>query len=280
MMQTVNSAEPLSKPHAICTAEDPSPLSPMDATNESEEPNGGAELLQSPGRTPPAVLSMGTKRRRRETPTRRQGECESVPSSAAPSPLGGAEAEAPAASPDSARKIWMRPCNGCGVELHVRRTKCPDCGSVQLSKRAALSAKEAAAREAVEAQEQARLAVEAEIAASSLKLIAQAPKAAEPAMDASALPKGMPVSPSAQLPSPMASAAPTSESGTAGTAAARAQAISAAVAKLTPEARTKLRRLHKLRALLANVPASMRSAADSGADADAIAILASVAARC
>ena len=34
------------------------------------------------------------------------------------------------------RRIWMRACNDCGNELHVRRTKCTECGSLQSSKRA------------------------------------------------------------------------------------------------------------------------------------------------
>ena len=40
------------------------------------------------------------------------------------------------------RKIWMRPCNECGEELHVRRTRCTACGATQVSKRAITSTKE------------------------------------------------------------------------------------------------------------------------------------------
>ena len=40
------------------------------------------------------------------------------------------------------RKIWMRPCNHCGEQLHVRRTRCTACGAAQVSKRAMTRAKE------------------------------------------------------------------------------------------------------------------------------------------
>ena len=75
--------------------------------------------------------------------------------------------------------------------------------------------------------------------------------------------------------------------------AARAHAIAQAIARLSPAGLLKLRRLHKLRVLLTKVPAeaqgvlrappappappSTRSAQGKAADADAIAMLASVA---
>ena len=37
--------------------------------------------------------------------------------------------------PPERRAIWLRSCNHCGVDLHVRRTVCTECGQRQVSKR-------------------------------------------------------------------------------------------------------------------------------------------------
>lgn len=189
------------------------------------------------------------------------------------------------------RKIWLRPCNGCGFELHVRRTRCTACGVEQVSKRAALNAKEEAARAERQQLEAQRMAQEAEDAASSLKAISQLPSPAKPVVAAAAAAVAADedeAPPAAEA--PVIAAPETTGPTSAAATATRAQAISAAMARLSPEARTKLKRLHKLRALLANVPAGvqatlgasgvMRAAASGGgASDDAIAMLASVACR-
>lgn len=50
----------------------------------------------------------------------------------------------------ASRPIWMRECNECGEQLHVRRTRCTACGAAQVSKRQceATSAAQADAEEA------------------------------------------------------------------------------------------------------------------------------------
>ena len=67
------------------------------------------------------------------------------------------EAAALAGDGNPERKIWMRPCNECGFDLHVRRTKCTECGAVQMSKRAAEHAKVTAERAVIEALDEEQM---------------------------------------------------------------------------------------------------------------------------
>ena len=281
------------------------PLSECDdSPNESESASGAEEPnVGSPGRTPPIV---GTKRSGKFTPARRVAQrtgddC----ASGAPSPChDGSSTSSPsgahlALSPDSERKIWMRACNMCGHELHVRRTKCTTCGSLQMSKRMMLTANEEKERQERAARDQATMAAEAALAASSLKLIATQPSPAVNSAPATADAYALlavngtaaafeAVSSAAIVDEP--AAAPAGPTAAAVAPAARAHAIAQAIARLSPAGLLKLRRLHKLRVLLTKVPAeaqgvlrappappSTRSAQGKAADADAIAMLASVA---
>lgn len=220
-----------------------------------------------------------------------------TPNSTAFSPSGSVGTPS-ASSPD--RKIWMRACNGCGFELHVRRVRCTSCGEMQMSKRAyaaALEEKRTAAEKAdeevalaytsAEAQAEAQAAAEAEEAeaASSLALIASPAKKAPPARaDAAAAAAGastVNVADDQPTSLPPTSPAPSSSS------------VVSQLARLTPEQITKLRRMQKLRALLAKLPpgtqlpasagrpapaaGSSSSSAAHAPSADAIAMLASVA---
>ena len=196
----------------------------------------------------------------------------------------------------------MRACNMCGHELHVRRTKCTSCGSLQMSKRTMLSANEEKERQERAARDQATMAAEAALAASSLKLIATQPSPAVDSAPATADAYALlavngtaaafeAVSSAAIVDEP--AAAPAGPTAAAVAPAARAHAIAQAIARLSPAGLLKLRRLHKLRVLLTKVPAeaqgvlrappappappSTRSAQGKAADADAIAMLASVA---
>ena len=279
------------------------PLSECDySPNDSESASGAEEPnIGSPGRTPPIV---GTKRSGKYTPARRVSQrtgddC----ASGAPSPChDGSSTSSPtgahhlALSPDSERKIWMRACNMCGHELHVRRTKCTSCGSLQMSKRTMLSANEEKERQERAARDQATMAAEAALAASSLKLIATQPSLAVDSAPATADAYALlavngtasdfeAVSSAAIVDEPAAT--PAEPTAAAVAPAARAHAIAQAIARLSPAGLLKLRRLHKLRVLLTKVPAeaqgvlrappSTRSAQGKAADADAIAMLASVA---
>lgn len=212
------------------------------------------------------------------------------------------EAAALAGDGNPERKIWMRPCNECGFDLHVRRTKCTECGAVQMSKRAAEHAKVTAERAVIEALDEEQLRKEAETAASQLtKIFAAAPALPPPpppppadtrlAADMSMPPPSKAVVPAASQPKQSSSLPP-----------AKVAAQKAAYAALSEEGKLKLQRLLKLRALLNSVPKSCHeelrelgrkkraaaaatttkaSAARSpatAAAADAIAMLASVAA--
>ena len=314
-MNAPMSIDDLAKPHPIQT-EGPT-VSPFEAecdeSNESESVSGAEEAAcDSPGITPPAS-AISNKRPSGHTPTRRVvaqrvGESHaSASKSAARAPLAEAsEAKSPvstSSSPD--RKSWMRACNGCGIELHVRRTKCTECGMVQMSKRAALTAKEEAVRHEQEARERAALAEEAERAASSLKLIAQtsapspedaltllavkqgaAAKASAAVEAPAAAEVAAPAAP-APAPAPALPDAPEAPPAAASSAATRALALKQAMARLSPEAMLKLRRYHKLRALLEKVPAAVQAqlraeesaACARGGAADAIAMLADAACR-
>jgi len=192
--------------------------------------------------------------------------------------MPGSPADATASSPSGSspdRKIWMRACNGCGHELHVRRTKCTECGSLQSSKRSIATAKEEAERAATAACAASLLREEAEAAASQLTRIIAAAAPAE-AIDADACATGPAPSSSAEGEVRAASAV----SAKAAAAAARAKAFTETVARLSPDQLLKLRRMRKLRALLAKVPADAKPRAAvpvaNPAD-DAISMLASVA---
>ena len=71
------------------------------------------------------------------------------------------------------RPIWLRACNECGAELHVRRRNCTECGAVQVSRRSQ--------REAEAAALAAKNAAEAEDAAIGLTGLASVTKPAETA---------------------------------------------------------------------------------------------------
>jgi len=163
-----------------------------------------------------------------------------------------------------------------------------------------LSANEEKERQERAARDQATMAAEAALAASSLKLIATQPSvdSAPATADAYAL---LAVNGTASDFEAVSSAAivdelaatPAEPTAAAVAPAARAHAIAQAIARLSPAGLLKLRRLHKLRVLLTKVPAeaqgvlrappappappSTRSAQGKAADADAIAMLASVA---
>ena len=98
----------------------------------AEQQSAPGSLLPSPA----GVALSPTK-----TPSKSSGKGP-MPSPIATSPEG---ASLPSAdqmtSPE--RKIWMRPCNECGFELHVRRVRCTECGAPQMSKRAHQAEKEA-----------------------------------------------------------------------------------------------------------------------------------------
>jgi len=197
--------------------------------------------------------------------------------------MPGSPADATASSPSGSspdRKIWMRACNGCGHELHVRRTKCTECGSLQSSKRSIATAKEEAERAATAACAASLLREEAEAAASQLTRIIAAAAPAK-AVDTDASVAGPAPSSSAEGEVRVASAVSAQQpSAKAAAAAARAKAFTEAVARLSPDQLLKLRRMRKLRALLAKVPADAKPRAAvpvaNPAD-DAISMLASVA---
>ena len=254
-----------------------------------------------------------------------------IPSAAAPSPLPTPTPFAPPTRPSAAissppdRKIWMRACNNCGHALHVRRTKCTECGTLQTSKRALAETEREAERAAVRAQEQEasatasrKLHEEAQEAASQLaKMVsssdddgaaascspvasalallvsaearasgtvaadidgeASAPVApatpialaapASPAVPAAPVVPAAIAAPRSPVPSsarrdadsPAATAAALANGTANGTTSMPAQspALAQALARLTPQQLTKLRRMHKLRALLAHLPAGV-----------------------
>ena len=165
-----------------------------------------------------------------------------------------------------------------------------------------LTANEEKERQERAARDQATMAAEAALAASSLKLIATQPSPAVDSAPATADAYALlavngtaaafeAVSSAAIVDEP--AAAPAGPTAAAVAPAARAHAIAQAIARLSPAGLLKLRRLHKLRVLLTKVPAeaqgvlrappappappSTRSAQGKAADADAIAMLASVA---
>lgn len=175
------------------------------------------------------------------------------------------------AADDASRKIWMRSCNECGFELHVRRVRCTACGTLQTSKRAAAAAHEEKLKESrapdepAAASSNAPVIAEAEEAASQLAAIAEASGDGE-AAGAADVADAAHAAAGAEL----ADAAPSS--------------LASALARLTPEQMVKLRRMQKLRALLSKLPAGVTlpprpvAAADAApAPADAISMLASVA---
>ena len=227
----------------------------------AESPSGSKESppFPSPGRTPPASLAKRSMPASHDTPRRVAARREFGEASPTSSSAG---------SPN--RKIWMRPCNDCGHELHVRRTKCTECGSMQTSKRTLAATKEEEERTQEEEATAARLLAEAEAAASQLALIAETMPPPQPGhRDAAALL-------SAQL-ADSSSSAPVPAAGSMPDAAKRAKELAEAVKHLKPEQLTKLRRLFKLKALLAKVPKGVSSGASAGEAADALAQLASVA---
>lgn len=178
----------------------------------------------------------------------------------------GAAADVEPPSPDH-RKIWMRPCNECGHELHVRRTKCTECGSIQTSKRTMLQAKEDKSKADERAYEEAQVREEEQEAASQLALIIEAS------------------SPERAASMKRASARASKTTASSPAAARKAAALAASLKRLSPEQLAKLRRMHKLRALLSKLPPGVTLPAKpslggqpaSSVDADAIAMLASVA---
>ena len=269
---------------------------------------GAGAMVTFDGLTPPPQL-VGQKRPNGTTPTRRTSARLSAEPVASPLGRGAAtSALSPGLSPGlpSDRKIWMRACNQCGQELHVRRTKCTECGALQQSKRAAESAVDAGGAAPLH---KVRMPKDAERAASSLARIAEgaadaqgaADGAAEGAADASerdalALLAVNTKQESAVREARPREARPLSAPGgspstkvSQGAPLARSQALAAAVARLPPAARAKLRRFHKLRSLLARLPEGVAGAKADGADgaaeaagaapaaADAISMLASVA---
>ena len=251
----------LPKPAPVVTGALASPT--RDSTTESDGEHSANEtegISRDPSVTPPSSV-LAKRARGNETPSRR----------VAPraDDAGADEADGGA----SGRKIWMRPCNECGFELHVRRTKCTECGALQMSKRAAASAKEEEERRVLAAHDAARLQQEAEAAASQLALICEGA-----GRDATA-PDAPPDAPAA----PAAAAAPAASAPPANRARPDAAALAKAVDGLSPEALLKLRRMQKLRALLNRVPSDVRQelrgrrAHNLGAAADAISMLASVA---
>jgi len=199
-------------------------------------------------------------------------------------PPSGDDVSAPSAD----RKIWMRSCNQCGRGLHVRRTRCTDCGSVQASKRAIATIKAEADRVAAAAIDADRLRQEAEEAANQLTRI-NGTRPPAGAGDSST--SATAVSPDDAL--VLLAAAPhvpvadgVAQSGTSAPAAAavaqaKATAIADALAGLSPVQLIKLRRMRKLRALLSKMPADIAAsegaASSSDLAVDAISMLASVA---
>ena len=196
----------------------------------------------------PMTALPGTKRVPMQTPS---------PSSSAPSPSSQI-------SPTQTRQIWMRSCNHCGMQLHVRRVRCTGCGQTQMGKKAWAAQQEEKKRaealgiDALDADvpspsKATRVTRDAQAAASQLALIAS-PNKPETAGEAEA-------------------------------AGEEADSVDVAsrVARLSPEQLLKLQRMTKLRALLARLPpdvklASARAASTASA-ADPIAMLASVACR-
>ena len=195
------------------------------------------------------------------------------------------------------RKIWMRPCNGCGFELHVRRVKCTECGTVQMSKRAYAAAKDEKIKEEERATDdmykQAMAAEEAAEAASQLALICESPGGTSTHV------RRAEAAPEESTPNAAAMAAPPAPPSPAHSTSSHASVVSQ-LARLTPAQLTKLRRMQKLRTLLTKLPpgvtlprtlATADDAATDGAAAaeapapssggssstDAIAMLASVA---
>lgn len=205
-----------------------------DDDEKNDDPSCGmpAPLGQEDLTTPmPGVYKR--PRRIDNTPDARQPRRQMPRLSPAASSPGCSEGAA-ASSEGAERKIWMRACNGCGVELHVRRTRCNSCGAVQTSKRALATAKAEADAKEAQVVAEARTRVEAEAAALGLASFAEA-KASE-ASSASAL-------------AMLASGASSSAGGTAQRSGLSAQ-VRAMLSKLPPETLLKLRRLHKLRGLL------------------------------
>ena len=173
----------------------------------------------------------------------------------------------------------------------------------QMTKSTMLCANEEEERQERVVHDQATMAAEAALAASSLELIATQPSLAVDSAPATADAYTLlavngtasdfeAVSSAAIVDEPAAAPAEPTAAAVAPPSRARAQCrrIRLAIARLSPAGLLKLRRLHKLRVLLTKVPAeaqgvlrappappSTRSAQGKAADADAIAMLASVA---
>jgi len=190
--------------------------------------------------------------------------------------------DAPAGEPPPDRKIWMRACNNCGHELHVRRTRCTECGTPQASKRAIATAKQEADRAAAAAVNADQMRQEAVAAASQLtNIITAAPPADVRDGNTDVAAASPPDAGSSTAPAPSAAAtAPTERQAAAHT---EAKTLADAMAQLSPEQLIKLRRIRKLRTLLSKIPAPVHaageppSASSSSPQDDAISMLASVA---
>ena len=152
---------------------------------------------------------------------------------------------------------------------------------MQASKRAMATAKEQADRVSAAAVDAERLRLETEVAADQLtRIIAAAPLANDRGEDVAAASSEHPT----MLATPSVTAAPSAACAqlpAAVAAHAKAKAVADAMANLSPEQLTKLRRMRKLRALLAKVPAAISAPVaprvSASSSDDAISMLASVA---
>jgi len=266
----------ISKPAAVRTAD-------CDSTEPSPRRSIKRSADAAPTRTPPRTSARRSAAQRHAGSESEDDDASSSSASVAeltPPPLSlqSPAVDTPASATSPERKIWMRPCNDCGFELHVRRVRCTSCGAVQMSKRAFAAAQEEKLRtddranveaKATEAK-QVRVTAEAQEAASQLALIAEASSdvSAAPAATGAAAAATSSISPT----SPVASS----------------PSVVSALARLTPEQLTKLRRMQKLRALLNKLPPGVKlpprpaqrssQASDAApATSDAISMLASVA---
>ena len=173
--------------------------------------------------------------------------------------------------------VGMRSCKDCGHELHVRRIRCTDCDSVQVSKHAIAIAKAEADGVTAAAFDIDRCHREAEAAASQLtsmnaSVVSRADLDDHGAKVASqgaavtlpAVASFVPVAYNAHSGNAAALACdawPVSWVGVPATGTkAKAHAITlaaVALAKLSPEKLIKFHRMRKLRALLSKVPANI-----------------------
>ena len=303
---------------ALVTSPPATPATPAvsaAATASSPPPAAAAKVAEpsheyDDARTSPPPGAVRPEAKESPAPLRTPTTAAAADADADGAPFSGASS---LTSPEQ-RKIWMRPCNECGHPLHVRRTRCTECGSAQTSKRTILAMQEEVHRAEQREKEAAALAQlkeaqkeEAQAAASQLALIFEAGASTQstPAGLGSPNPfkAGGSAAPAPPLPSPHHAKAGASAASASAGAGAAAGAAAAPWAHLSPERLLKLRRLHKLRRLLQRLPPGVhlpdnpvaaepseqagtprvrRSARSPGGgepqpEADAIAMLASVA---